>query len=87
MVKRYAELVCNRLEVRIKNRTITKLKTLQALAAANELLQQKLIQKVLVIPPASLKYQWKNEIEKFSDYQAIVIDGTAAKRKKQYALF
>ena len=87
MVKRYAELVCNGLEVRIKSRTITKLKTLSGIASSNELLQQKLIQKVLVIPPASLKYQWKNEIEKFSDYQAIVIDGTAAKRKKQYALF
>ena len=62
-------------------------KTLQALAAANELLQEGLVKKVLVVPPASLKYQWKNEIEKFSDYHAIVIDGTAAKRKKQYLSF
>ena len=39
---------------------------------------------VLVLCLASLKYQWKKEIEKFSDSTAIVIDGTAVQRKKQY---
>lgn len=62
-------------------------KSFQAIAATNELLQEKKVTKILIIPPASLKYQWQNEIEKFSDYKAIIIDGTAAKRKKQYTAF
>ena len=57
------------------------------LGAAHELIQEGLAKKILIVPPASLKYQWENEIAKFTDYQALVIDGTAAKRKKQYATF
>lgn len=62
-------------------------KTPQGIGAANELLKEKLVKKVLVIVPASLKYQWQNEIGKFTDYESIVVDGTLAKRKKQYASF
>lgn len=62
-------------------------KTPQGIGAANELLKEGLIKKVLVIVPASLKYQWQNEIGKFTDYEALVVEGTLAKRKKQYALF
>lgn len=40
---------------------------------------------VLILCLASLKYQWKKEIEKFSDSTALVIDGTPKKRKEQYA--
>ncbi len=40
---------------------------------------------VLVLCLASLKYQWKKEIEKFSDSSALVIDGTPNQRSKQYA--
>ena len=49
--------------------------------AAIEQLNSKL---TLVICLASLKYQWKKEIEKFSDKSPLVIDGTAVQRKKQY---
>jgi SNF2 family DNA or RNA helicase len=38
----------------------------------------------LVLCLASLKYQWKAEISKFSDSTATVVDGTPAQRKKQY---
>lgn len=38
----------------------------------------------LVICPASLKYQWKKEIEKFSDLEANVITGKPADRYKAY---
>ena len=41
-------------------------------------------QLTLVLCLASLKYQWKKEISKFSDKTALVIDGTAVQRKKQY---
>jgi SNF2 family DNA or RNA helicase len=39
----------------------------------------------LVLCLASLKYQWKAEIQKFSDSTAIVIDGTPKQRADQYA--
>jgi SNF2 family DNA or RNA helicase len=37
-----------------------------------------------VVAPASLKWQWKREVEKFSDQTAIVIDGPPKTREKQY---
>ena len=39
---------------------------------------------VLVIALSSLKYQWKKEVEKFSDSTAIVVDGSKQKRQEQY---
>jgi SNF2 family DNA or RNA helicase len=39
---------------------------------------------VLVLCLSSLKYQWKKEIEKFSDSSALVIDGTPKQRAEQY---
>ena len=60
-------------------------KTVQALAAAELLRQRKGIERVLVIAPASVKYQWKTEIEKFTDHTAQVIDGMLPKRRAQYA--
>jgi SNF2 family DNA or RNA helicase len=39
---------------------------------------------VLVIALSSLKYQWKKEIEKFSDSTAIVVDGNKTNRMAQY---
>jgi hypothetical protein len=50
-------------------------KTVQALAAAEMLRRRRGIQRVLVVAPASVKYQWKTEIEKFTDLPAQVIDG------------
>ncbi|CAB4123913.1 HepA Superfamily II DNA/RNA helicases, SNF2 family [uncultured Caudovirales phage] len=39
---------------------------------------------VIVLCLASLKYQWKKEIEKFSNSTAVVIDGNAKQRLAQY---
>jgi SNF2 family DNA or RNA helicase len=39
---------------------------------------------VLVLCLASLKYQWKKEVEKFSTSSALVIDGTPKQRHAQY---
>ncbi|MCB9356848.1 MAG: DEAD/DEAH box helicase family protein [Lewinellaceae bacterium] len=59
-------------------------KTIQAIGAA-ELLRRELgIQKVLVVCPTSLKYQWKTEIEKFTDAPVHVVEGLKNKRLEQY---
>ena len=60
-------------------------KTVQALAAVEMLRRRKGIGRVLVVAPASVKYQWKTEIEKFTRHSAQVIDGPLAHRKMQYA--
>jgi SNF2 family DNA or RNA helicase len=60
-------------------------KTVQALAGAEVLRRNKGIGKVLVIAPASVKYQWKTEIEKFTNHSAQVIDGLLPRRKELYA--
>jgi SNF2 family DNA or RNA helicase len=60
-------------------------KTVQALAAAEMLRRRRGIQRVLVVAPASVKYQWKTEIEKFSDLSAQVIDGLLPRRRELYA--
>ncbi|MBI4875722.1 MAG: DEAD/DEAH box helicase [Acidobacteria bacterium] len=60
-------------------------KTIQALAAAELLRRRRGIERVLVIAPASVKYQWKTEIEKFTDLSAQVVDGLLPQRKRLYA--
>ena len=60
-------------------------KTIQALAATELLRRNKGIERVLVVAPASVKYQWKTEIEKFTNLSAQVIDGLLPKRQAQYA--
>jgi len=60
-------------------------KTVQALAAVEFLRRRKGIERVLVVAPASVKYQWKTEIEKFTDQSAQVIDGMLLRRKALYA--
>ncbi|MGL4818701.1 MAG: DEAD/DEAH box helicase [Bacilli bacterium] len=82
-VKKYAELICNGLEVRIKSLTITKLKTPQTMCAAHYLIKDGKANKILVICPASLKYQWSDEIQKFLGRSSIVIDGKNAKQKEE----
>ena len=43
------------------------------------------INKVLIVCPTSLKYQWKTEIEKFTHGSTVnVIEGNLLKRKNQY---
>ena len=60
-------------------------KTVQALAATEMLRRRRGIQRVLVVAPASVKYQWKTEIEKFSGLSAQVIDGLLPRRRELYA--
>jgi SNF2 family DNA or RNA helicase len=59
-------------------------KTLQAIALAG--LKQRIFgfEKVLVVTLASLKEQWKREIERFSDMQADIVAGSPQQRKEIY---
>jgi superfamily II DNA or RNA helicase len=60
-------------------------KTIQAIAGAELLRRRRGLERVLVVAPASVKYQWKTEIEKFCELPAQVIDGLMPHRKKLYA--
>ncbi len=59
-------------------------KTIQAIGAAMLYKNEFNVQQVLIICPTSLKYQWKSEIEKFTDATVAVIEGNQAKRMEQY---
>lgn len=59
-------------------------KTIQALAAAELMAKLYNIEKVLIICPTSLKYQWKIEIEKFTSRSVIVMEGMAPQRQLLY---
>ncbi len=59
-------------------------KTVQALAAAELMARFFHLEKVLIVSPTSLKYQWKTEIEKFTDRQATVIEGLNARRRELF---
>lgn len=61
-------------------------KTPTTIAAVEELFTQGELDRVLVIVPASLKYQWKREISKFSDARSIVIDGPPSNRSKLWRM-
>src|SRR3712207_7012814 len=56
-------------------------KTAMAIAASKLLREWHGIKKVLVITPASVKYQWGREIERFSDESYVVITGSKQDRK------
>lgn len=45
----------------------------------------KVVQPILVLCLASLKYQWQKEIEKFTDQSSLVIDGTPKQRAEQFS--
>lgn len=59
-------------------------KTLQAIGTA--ILKKELLnfKKTLVICPASVKHQWKNEIEKFTTETSVVVEGFPEEREKIY---
>ncbi|MGH9770925.1 MAG: DEAD/DEAH box helicase, partial [Candidatus Acidiferrales bacterium] len=60
-------------------------KTIQAIAAAELLRRWRGISRALVIAPASVKYQWKTEIEKFCGLPSQVVDGPPPCRQRVYA--
>jgi SNF2 family DNA or RNA helicase len=59
-------------------------KTVMTLAAVELLARLRGIGRVLVVAPASVKYQWEGEIRKFTDRPVQVIDGSIEQRQTQY---
>ena len=59
-------------------------KTIQAIAVAELLAREVGIERVLIVCPASLKHQWKGEIERFTDRTALTIEGSAEERAALY---
>ena len=59
-------------------------KTIQGVGTAEILAREAGIGRVLVVCPASLKSQWRNEIHRFSDRTVQLVTGTAAERARQY---
>src|SRR4029079_2305252 len=55
------------------------------LAAVELLARERGVRKVLVVAPASVKYQWESEIKKFTDRPVQVIEGGPDDRRDQYA--
>lgn len=60
-------------------------KTLQAITIAEVLKNEFGLESVLIVCPTSLKYQWKSEIEKFTQSTAHVIEGGHLQRIPQYS--
>lgn len=61
-------------------------KTLEAIGTAVLKKQVFGFRKTLVVCPATLKSQWKKEIEKFTHEKALILSGFPADREKQYLL-
>jgi SNF2 family DNA or RNA helicase len=59
-------------------------KTIQAIAAVEIFARFFGVSRVLIICPTSLKYQWKNEILKFTGKEACIVEGLIHKRKTFY---
>jgi SNF2 family DNA or RNA helicase len=59
-------------------------KTIQAITAAELMARLFQIEKVLIISPTTLKYQWKGEIEKFTSRTVMVIEGFNHQRERLY---
>ena len=59
-------------------------KTIQGIGVAELLSQDADIKKVLIICPASLKSQWRLEIQRFSNRDGQLVLGTAEQRSRQY---
>lgn len=63
-------------------------KTVITIAACEELLDSGKVEYVIIVVPASVKYQWAEEIEEFAPNSDVtVVDGTAPQRAKQYERF
>jgi superfamily II DNA/RNA helicase len=60
-------------------------KTVQTLAAIELLARERGVQRVLVVAPASVKYQWESEIRKFTSRPVQIIEGGPDDRRDLYA--
>lgn len=60
-------------------------KTVQAIAAAELLARRRGIRRVLVVSPASVKYQWAAEIRRFCDRSVRTVEGGKKLRDAAYA--
>jgi SNF2 family DNA or RNA helicase len=59
-------------------------KTVQTLAATELLAHERGVERVLVVAPASVKYQWETEIRKFTGRPVQVIEGGSQERRALY---
>jgi superfamily II DNA or RNA helicase len=59
-------------------------KTIQAIGVCRMFRKECGIEKVLIICPTSLKYQWQSEIKRFTGEDSLVIEGAPHIRKRQY---
>ncbi|HPO12083.1 MAG TPA: DEAD/DEAH box helicase [Candidatus Hydrogenedentes bacterium] len=59
-------------------------KTIQSITAVEILAKTAGIERVLVICPTALKHQWKQEIERFTERDAMVVEGFVRDRHKRY---
>jgi superfamily II DNA or RNA helicase/microcompartment protein CcmK/EutM len=60
-------------------------KTVQAIAACELLRRLRGIERVLVVLPASLKAEWEDQIQRFTDLSVTIVSGPRAERLRQYA--
>jgi superfamily II DNA or RNA helicase len=60
-------------------------KTAQTMAAIELLARERGVSRVLVVAPASVKYQWEGEIRKFTDRTVHLVEGLKDSREEQYA--
>jgi SNF2-related domain/Helicase conserved C-terminal domain/SWIM zinc finger len=59
-------------------------KTIQGIGVAELLAREAGIRKVLIVCPASVKSQWRGEIQRFSERDCQIVLGSAAERASQY---
>src|SRR5260370_25826627 len=59
-------------------------KTVQTLGAAEVLARVRGVERVLVVAPAWVKYQWETEIRKFTGRTVQIVEGLTSQRRALY---
>ena len=60
-------------------------KTIQAIAATEIMAKYLGVERVLIVCPTSLKYQWEYEIKRATDRSTKIVEGLRARREEQFA--